>query len=187
MYQSWRDLLFLHWEYAIAAIQATLPDGLFVDTFDGKAYLRIVPFFMRNVRPRFLPIVPGLSHFMELNLRTYVYDRSGVPGVWSCSLDANQGLAVKIARRLFQLPYQFARMTSSRTESAGISYGSSRMGSSDEQASHFQYACGAELPPASAASLSFLQSSDTASTPVKPVVLSAARSCTILTLSAAQR
>ncbi|MEI6536644.1 MAG: DUF2071 domain-containing protein, partial [Verrucomicrobiaceae bacterium] len=82
MFQQWRDLLFLHWEYSAAAIQATLPEGLFVDTFDGKAYLGVVPFFMRKIRPRFLPAVPGISDFMELNLRTYVHDRAGVPGVW---------------------------------------------------------------------------------------------------------
>ena len=81
MYQQWRDLLFLHWEYSAAAIQATLPDGLFVDSFDGKAYLGVVPFFMRNIRPRFLPAVPGISNVMELNLRTYVHDPAGVPGV----------------------------------------------------------------------------------------------------------
>lgn len=81
MYQEWRDLLSLHWEYSVAAVQATLPDGLFVDAFGGKTYLGLVPFFMRNIRPRFLPAVPGISNFMELNLRTYVYDRSGVPGV----------------------------------------------------------------------------------------------------------
>ncbi len=46
MYQRLRDLLFLHWEYPAAAIQETLPDGLLVDTFGGKAYLGIVPFFM---------------------------------------------------------------------------------------------------------------------------------------------
>ena len=28
MFMQWRDLLFLHWEYPVAAIQATLPDGL---------------------------------------------------------------------------------------------------------------------------------------------------------------
>ena len=55
MYQKWRDLLFLHWEYSVAAIQATLPEGLFVDAFGGRAFLGIVPFFMRNIRPRFLP------------------------------------------------------------------------------------------------------------------------------------
>jgi uncharacterized protein len=110
MYQQWRDLLFLHWEYSTATIQATLPDGLYVDTFDGKAYLGVVPFFMRNIRPRYLPTVPGISNFMELNLRTYVHDREGVPGVWFYSLDANQHLAVKIARRFFHLPYVFAHM-----------------------------------------------------------------------------
>jgi len=110
MYQQWRDLLFLHWEYPAAAIQETLPEGLFVDTFGGTAYLGIVPFFMRNSRPRFLPAVPGLSNFMELNLRTYVYDRSGIPGVWFYSLDANQPLAVEIARRIFHLPYRHAKM-----------------------------------------------------------------------------
>ena len=60
MYQEWRDLLLLHWEYSVAAIQATLPDGLFVDTFGGRAYLGIVPFFMRNIRPRCLPACPDL-------------------------------------------------------------------------------------------------------------------------------
>ncbi len=109
MFQQWRDLLFLHWEYSAAAIQATLPEGLFVDTFGGKAYLGVVPFFMRNIRPRFLPAVPGISDFMEMNLRTYLHDRAGVPGVWFYSLDANQWLAVKIARRFFHLPYEHAR------------------------------------------------------------------------------
>ena len=82
MFQQWRDLLFLHWEYPATAIQVTLPEGLFVDTFGGKAYLGVVPFFMGNIRPRFLPAVPGISDFMEMNLRTYVHDRAGMPGVW---------------------------------------------------------------------------------------------------------
>ncbi len=101
MHQRWTDLLFLHWEYPLEALQSTLPAGLFVDTFRGKAYLGIVPFFMRNIRPRFLPALPGISNFMEMNLRTYVHDRSGVPGVWFYSLEANQRLAVEVARRFF--------------------------------------------------------------------------------------
>jgi len=109
MFQQWRDLLFLHWEYPAEAIQATLPAGLFVDTFAGKAYLGVVPFFMQKIRPRFLPAVPGISDFMELNLRTYVHDRAGVPGVWFYSLDANQWLAVQVARNFFHLPYEYAK------------------------------------------------------------------------------
>ena len=145
MFQQWREVLFLHWEYPVAAIQATLPEGLFVDTFDGKAYLGIVPFFMRNVRPRFLPIVPALSHFMELNLRTYVHDRAGVPGVWFYSLDANQWLAVEIARRFFHLPYEHAEMESRRTESGALRYQSKRLGGGAQSECVFEYAAGAAV------------------------------------------
>ena len=156
MYQQWRDLLFLHWEYSVAAIQATLPDGLFVDTFAGRAYLGIVPFFMRNIRPRLLPAVPGISNFMELNLRTYVYDRAGVPGVWFYSLDANQRLAVEIARRFFHLPYEHAQMKSSRSPEGRIRYESLRTGERANGASClFEYAPGVELPQPAPGSLEF--------------------------------
>ena len=147
MYQQWRDLLFLHWEYPAAAIQAMLPEGLFVDTFEGKAYLGVVPFYMRGIRPRFLPAVPGISDFIELNLRTYVYNRAGVPGVWFFSLDANQWLAVKVARRFFHLPYEHAKMESGRTAEGTIRYTSLRTGERANGTScKFAYAPGAELP-----------------------------------------
>lgn len=156
MYQQWRDLLFLHWEYSITTIQATLPDGLYVDTFNGKAYLGVVPFFMRNIRPRYLPAVPGILNFMEMNLRTYVHDREGVPGVWFYSLDANQRLAVKTARRFFHLPYEFAHMKSSRTPDGRIHYESWRTGGRANGAvCRFEYAPGAVLPPPAPDSLEF--------------------------------
>ncbi|MCF7762662.1 MAG: DUF2071 domain-containing protein [Verrucomicrobia bacterium] len=154
MYQEWRDLLFLHWEVCPATIQARLPKGLFVDTFEGRAFLGLVPFFMRNIRPRFLPPIPGLSNFMELNLRTYVYDRSGVPGVWFYSLDANQPIAVEIARRVFHLPYEHARMISYRPGSGAIHYQSARR-SDAEGTSRFDYTLGAELPAPPPESLEF--------------------------------
>lgn len=113
MYQSWKELLFLHWQIDPAVIQATLPPGLTVDTFGGNAYLGIVPFYMCNIRPRFLPAVPGISDFLEMNVRTYVHDAQGRPGVWFYSLDANQKLAVRVARKFFNLPYFDAKMTAS--------------------------------------------------------------------------
>ena len=156
MYQRWTDLLFLHWEYSVEAIQATLPDGLFADTFGGKAYLGIVPFFMRNIRPRFLPALPWISNFMEMNLRTYVYDRSGVPGVWFYSLDANRRLAVEVARRFFHLPYEHAKMKSARTPAGSISYESVRMGKlRDTGACSFEYRAGVELKEPAPESLEF--------------------------------
>lgn len=156
MYQQWRELLFLHWEFPVVELQRTLPDGLFVDTFAGKAYLGVVPFFMRNIRPRFFPPVPGISNFMEMNLRTYVYDRAGVPGVWFYSLDANQWLAVKIARRFFHLPYEHAEMNSSPMSEGRIRYESLRLGTRANRAGCvFDYAPGPELPQPSPDSLEF--------------------------------
>ncbi len=120
-YQRWNHLLFAHWQVDPAALQATLPRGLFVDRHEGRAYVGIVPFFMQRVRPAWLPPLPWLSWFLELNVRTYVHDASGRPGVWFYSLDCDQPLAVALARRFFHLPYEHARMSACRS-SDGINY-----------------------------------------------------------------
>ena len=110
MHQRWSKLLFLHWPISPAIIQARLPHGLFADTYDGQAWIGVVPFAMECVRPSLLPPLPYLSWFLELNVRTYVHDAAGRPGVWFFSLDCNQPIAVEIARHLFHLPYQHAAM-----------------------------------------------------------------------------
>jgi len=108
MFQNWHDLLFLHWPISTQAIQETLPEGLTVDTWQDQAWLGIVPFRMTGVRPRWLPSVPMLSNFLELNVRTYVRDEKGRTGVWFYSLDCDQPFAVEIARGLFHLNYFYA-------------------------------------------------------------------------------
>lgn len=140
MYQTWQELLFLHWDFPAEQIQATLPPGLYVDTFDGNAWLGVVPFWMRNIRPRWFPAVPGISNFLELNLRTYVHDDRGTCGVWFYSLDANQSLAVWTARTFFHLNYQHARMSSTRDEKTGwIEYCSQRLAAGPEMEASFRY------------------------------------------------
>lgn len=126
MFQEWCDLLFLHWEMDPVLLASTLPSGLHLDTFEGRAFLGVVPFYMKNVRPRFLPAVGPLSNFLEMNLRTYVYDDLGRPGVWFYSLDANQKLAVGIARRLYHLPYQHSNMSAKKDSEGWVDYRSHR-------------------------------------------------------------
>ncbi len=128
MRQRWERLLFLHWAWEPAAVQRTLPPGLTVDTWGGRAWVGVVPFFMRGVRPRGFPAVRGLSDFLELNVRTYVVDALGRPGVWFYSLDANQWLAVTIARVLFHLPYEHATMRATITAEGAVDYRSQRRG-----------------------------------------------------------
>lgn len=110
MQQSWRDLLFIHWPVRADVIQQALPAGITVDTFDGFAWIALVPFQMRNVRPVWAPCVPGLSNFAECNVRTYVHINGKAPGVWFFSLDAANAIACAIARLTFSLPYFHAKM-----------------------------------------------------------------------------
>jgi uncharacterized protein YqjF (DUF2071 family) len=64
---------------------------------------------MTGVRPRFVPSLPGISAFPELNVRTYVtYGKK--PGVFFFSLDAANGLAAWAARLTYRLPYFRATM-----------------------------------------------------------------------------
>ena len=124
MRQSWHDLLFMHWRVPADVLRPLIPPGLEVDTFDGSAWIAVVPFRMSDVAPRFVPAVPGLSAFPELNVRTYVV-RDGKPGVWFFSLDAANRLAVSIARTWFRLPYYRAAMALTETPE-GIAYASQR-------------------------------------------------------------
>jgi len=111
MHQTWGKLLFMHWRIEEADLRPLIPAGLELDTFDGTAWIGVIPFTMWDIRafPPFVPAVPGLSSMHELNVRTYVhYDR--VPGVWFFSLDCNSAAAVMGARTFYHLPYYNAEI-----------------------------------------------------------------------------
>jgi|SRR5688572_27576468 len=113
MRMDWHELLFVHWPVPVGALRRHVPDTLDIDTLEGRAWLGVVPFRMTNVRPRFVPPVPGLSAFPELNVRTYVVPAGtkDKPGVWFFSLDATNPLAVRAARWSYHLPYFDARIS----------------------------------------------------------------------------
>ena len=108
MGMQWRELLFAHWIVDASVVRPLIPAALQLDLFEDRCYVGAVPFLMEQVTPRMVPPLPGLHAFPELNLRTYV-TLGGKPGVWFFSLDAGQRLAVRMARRLFHLPYFDAR------------------------------------------------------------------------------
>ncbi len=110
MRQKWRELLFVHWPVPPGVLRPLVPPKLELDLFEGQAYVGLVPFTMKGVRPVGLPPVHGLSSFHETNIRTYVHHDGRDPGVWFFSLDAANSIAVALARRFFHLPYFHARM-----------------------------------------------------------------------------
>jgi uncharacterized protein YqjF (DUF2071 family) len=113
MRQTWTDLAFLHWAMPVEQLRALMPSSLPLDTFEGEAWLGIVPFKMEYVSLRGFPSVPLLSFFPELNARTYV-TVNGKPGVYFFSLEAGNPIAVWLARHWFYLPYYNAEMTTNR-------------------------------------------------------------------------
>ncbi len=153
MYQRWEHLLFLHWRYTPNEIQATLPPGLTVDTCDEFAWVGLVPIFMRQVRPRFVPAMPFVSDFLELNLRTYVYDRLGRPGVYFYSLDCDQPLVVEAAQRLLHLRYEHADMSAQEDENGAVALRSQRRGTSGVD--EFAYRAGGQTVEPLPGSLAF--------------------------------
>lgn len=110
MQMSWCDLALLHWPVSPEALRRLIPAPLIADTFEGNAWIGVVPFRMANVRMRLAPPIPTSSEFPELNVRTYVH-AGGVPGIWFISLDAASRLAVRGARVACNLPYFDAEMT----------------------------------------------------------------------------
>ena len=146
MRQQWRDLLFAHWRVDPALIQARLPHGLRVDTWRGAAFLGVVPFRMTAVRLGALPAIPGFSRLLELNLRTYVLDTSGVPGVWFHTLDANHTTAVAVARAFFHLPYHRADQTLHRDGRDMIAFCSRRRSGPERGESVLRWRPGCDLP-----------------------------------------
>ena len=151
-WQRWSDLLFLHWQVDAAAVQARLPAGLTVDVHEGMAWLGIVPFFMERIRPVYLPPLPWISWFLELNVRTYVHDQHGNPGVYFFSLDCDQPVAVRLAQRFFHLPYFDAKMNA-RRKGGHVQYQSRRHG--DPTDAHYEWQSTGPVHEAEPGSLEF--------------------------------
>ncbi|MCB1250062.1 MAG: DUF2071 domain-containing protein [Acidimicrobiales bacterium] len=110
MIHEWNELTFLHWRYEPDVVARLLPPGLEVETFDGSAWVGLVPFQML-VRPPGLPPLPWVSHFPETNVRTYARAADGSVGVWFLSLDAARLHAVLGGRIGYRLPYFWSQMS----------------------------------------------------------------------------
>lgn len=112
--QTWRDLLFAHWPVPSEALRGVVPPALAIDTWEGEAWIAVVPFEITGLRLRGTLPAPVLSRFAETNVRTYTTVH-GRPGIYFLSLDAASAVAVAAARASYRLPYFRARMAIERS------------------------------------------------------------------------
>ena len=100
-------------------LRQRVPDELEIEEHDGSGWLSIAFFRVRALRARGALPVPGISAFLQLNVRTYVRGPDGLPGVWFFSIDASSRLAALGVRRIYHVPAFHARMTLDWAGNAG--------------------------------------------------------------------
>jgi uncharacterized protein YqjF (DUF2071 family) len=119
--QKWLTITFVHWPVEPAVVQALLPPGLTVDTWEGQAWLTLAPFRMVDVGPPG-PAALRRVAFAETNFRTYVRAPSGRDGIYFFRIEAVSVLMTFGARVAAGIPYRLGDL--SVVEQAGlVSYG----------------------------------------------------------------
>jgi uncharacterized protein len=156
MSQGWLNLTYVHWQYDPQVVQSLLPSDFTIDTFEGRAWVGLIPFEMLNItfQPSAKRRIPTgrFGNFPETNVRTYIVDPSGRRGVWFFSLDINRIAPTLIARAGYGLPYCFADMNVETTTHPGaattVRYASERRWpkSKARSHSHIAVAVGNRLP-----------------------------------------
>ena len=109
---DWVDVLFVHFTVDPEVLRPHVPFEL--DLFGGRAYVSIVAFTQRGLRPRVggrlaARLCAPLATHEFLNLRTYVRHK-GERGIYFLSEWIPNRLAALIGPRLYGLPYRLGRM-----------------------------------------------------------------------------
>ncbi len=122
---DWERTLMLHYEVPPEKLQPFVPYEL--DLREGKAYVSLVAFTMRGLRPKrggwlaALLFRPIATHEL-LNVRTYV--KHGVErGIYFLAEWIPNLLSVQLGRPLFGLPYRWGRNDYMHEHEDGLLYG----------------------------------------------------------------
>lgn len=109
---GWERVLFVHYEVDAAALQRDVPFQL--DLREGRAFVSLVAFTMRDMRFRFGG--PALSFLLKpiathqfLNVRTYVR-HGGERGIYFITEWLSNWLSVQLGPLLYGLPYRHAKI-----------------------------------------------------------------------------
>ncbi len=116
MKQTWEHFLFAHWLFRSKRSVPSCPRR-WKYTWEGQAWIGILPFRLGGIRLKYIPSLPWLRSFPQINVRTYVRS-GGESAIFFLSMDASHLLLVPIARQWYRLPYRQAKMRFSQTGEA---------------------------------------------------------------------
>lgn len=120
-----RDALFAHWPFDPGEVRPQVPRPLELDTYEGRAWVSVVPFVLADAGFRYTPDAARLT-FPEVNLRTYV-QFDGQSGLYFFSIDVDSELVAKIVRGTTRLPVYRADIRT-RTRDGSVEFRSERRG-----------------------------------------------------------
>jgi uncharacterized protein YqjF (DUF2071 family) len=112
LYANWDNTVFIHYEVDPNLLQRCVPFAL--DLFEGRAFVSVVAFTLRGMRPRlggkiselfFKPI--ATHHFF--NVRAYVCDH-GERAIFFMTEWLSNRLSVALGPSTFGLPYRYGRI-----------------------------------------------------------------------------
>ncbi len=119
---------FLHWPFRAIDVQRHLPKNVRLETFDGLAYVGLVPHMMTLTSPRlFSRSHSRFVQFFQTDLRTYVRGPDGEPGLWFFSVDVDRFSLAVMARLVAGLPCLWSK-TLIVVERGTFAYESKRQG-----------------------------------------------------------
>jgi uncharacterized protein YqjF (DUF2071 family) len=104
-FQQWNDVLMLHWEVPAANLHRLLPRGVSLDTIDGKAWISLVIFSVKNMKLRNVSLPDLVGSFEEINFRTYV-KKDGIAGIYMFSIETDKWLVAALTRLFIGVPYK---------------------------------------------------------------------------------
>jgi uncharacterized protein YqjF (DUF2071 family) len=111
-YANWDDVIFIHYETDPQELQCCIPYHL--DLYHGRAFVSLVAFTMRGMRPRIggrfgeLLLRPIATHDF-LNVRTYVRHKGELAIYFMCEWLSSR-IAAWLGPWSFGLPYRFGRI-----------------------------------------------------------------------------
>ena len=146
MLQGWHRLGSVHWPFDPVVVQRLIPRHFRVDTFDGAAWVGLIPFWMDRIRVPGLPAFGRLSSFPETNIRTYIVGPDGRRGVWFMSLDITRLIPALVARVSYHLPYCWSSMSIEESDGL-VEYRSSRRWPRDDAFSRLSLRVGDRIAP----------------------------------------
>src|SRR2546426_7688628 len=108
---DWDGVLMIHYQVDADLLAPIIPFALHLH--NGKAFVSLVAFTMRRMRPRFggrlsAWLLKPIATHAFLNVRTYVR-HYGEPGIYFLAEWLSNRLSVALGPRLFGLPYRLRK------------------------------------------------------------------------------